>query len=112
MSRWFHRLALAGLLGTLLLVSLWAGWLFPPRRLPPAAVVLAVGLPLLLPLRGMLHGRRYTCAWSLFLSLPYFIHGTVEAWADPAARPLALLEVATTLAWIIGATGYVRLTRA
>ena len=35
---------------------------------------------LLLPLRGILHGRPYTHAWTGYLCMLYFSHGTVEAY--------------------------------
>ena len=40
-------------------------------------------LPLLLPLRGMLRAKRYTCQWASMLSLVYFVEGVVRAFSDP-----------------------------
>ena len=89
----------------------WYAWLSPSTHFPVAMVLLALGLPLLLPLRGLLHGRRYTVAWSLFLSIGYFCHGVVEAYSVPEARILASLEVLFTLTWFIAGIAYVRSTR-
>jgi uncharacterized membrane protein len=67
--------------------------------------------PLLLPLRGLLHGRRYTVSWSCFLALLYFIHGVLEAWSTAATRSLGQLEVLFTSMWFMGAIAYVQATK-
>ena len=41
------------------------------------------GLPLLLPLRGLLHGRLKSIQWAALLTLPYLTEGLTRAWADP-----------------------------
>ncbi|WJW76067.1 DUF2069 domain-containing protein [Thiohalobacter sp. IOR34] len=102
---------LSGELGILALLVLWYGWLSPSPRLPAAFVLLLLGGPLLLPLRGLLHGRRYTVKWSLFLALGYFTHGVLEAYSTPADRWLALLEIGLSLLWFVGGIRYVRDTR-
>ena len=86
----------------MVLLVVWYGWLAPPRFLSAPAVILILALPLFAPLRGLLHGRPYTVAWSLFLSLIYFTHGTVEAYSNGAARWLALTEVALSFALLAG----------
>jgi len=72
---------------------------------------LALGTPLLFPLRGLLHGRPYTYAWSLFLALGYATHACIELYCTPSDRGLAALELALVVLWYVGATGYVRQTR-
>ena len=99
---------LGGYFGIMLLLPLWYGWLAPPGLLPAQLALVLLGAPLFLPLRGLLHGRRYTVAWSLFLSLLYFTHGSMEAWSNAAARWLALTEVALSLLWLIGGVIYLR----
>ena len=59
----------------------------------------------------VLHGKRYTVAWSLFLCLFYFTHGIVEAYSDAEARWLALTEVALSLRWLVGGIGFIRASR-
>lgn len=104
--------ALGGYFGTFVLIVAWYGWVSPPLRLPAHLALLALGTPLLLPLRGLLHGRPYTYAWSLFLALGYLSHGLIEAYSTPADRGLAFAEVALVLLWFTGAVGYVRQGRA
>ena len=74
------------------------------------ALLLIVG-PLLLPLRGLLHARRYTISWSCFLALLYFTHGVVEAWHTAPTRTLGMAEVVFTSLWFVGAIAYIRVTR-
>lgn len=103
----WQRLALIGYFGTLILIVAWYGWLSPPQ-LSPAIVVAVLGTPLLLPLRGLLHGRPYTYAWSLFLALGYFTHGVIELYSTPSDRLYALAELALTVLWFGAGTMYVR----
>ncbi|MFN2330007.1 MAG: DUF2069 domain-containing protein [Chromatocurvus sp.] len=103
--RW---LALAGYAGTFALIVAWYGWLSPPQNLPVYIALLALGTPLLLPLRGLLHGRPYTYAWSLFLAIGYMAHALIELFSTPADRPYALAELVLTLLWFGAGTLYVR----
>jgi uncharacterized membrane protein len=107
-ARLFYALTLFGYFGIMLLLPVWYGWLAPPSRLPPQLALLALGLPLFAPLRGLLHARSYTVAWSLYLCLIYFTHGIVEAYSEAAARGLALTEVALSLCWLVGGIAFIR----
>jgi uncharacterized membrane protein len=107
----FHGLTLTGYLGIMVLLVVWYGWLAPPGVLPANLVIIALALPLFAPLRGLLHARPYTVAWSLYISLIYFIHGTVEAWSNETARWLALLEVSLALLWMIAGTAFIRTSK-
>ena len=107
-TRLCYALTLLGYLGIMVLLVAWYGWLAPPQVFSPPVVILTLGLPLFLVLRGLLHGRPRAVAWSLFLSLFYFTHGIVEAYSNSAARWLALTEVALALCWIIGGILYIR----
>ena len=106
-----YALTLAGYFGTLLLLIAWYSWIAPSTHFPVALVLLVLVLPLLAPLRGLLHGRSYTFAWSSFLALFYLSHGIIESYSNPATRPLALLEVTLSLVWFTAALFYVRSTR-
>ena len=110
-ARVLYGLTLSGYFGTLILLTAWFGWLYPSAKTPVALVLVLLVAPLLLPLRGLLHARRYTIAWSCFLALLYFIHGVLEAWHASPARPLGQLEVLLTSIWFLGAIGYVRATK-
>jgi uncharacterized membrane protein len=110
--QFLHTLTLLGYFGTLALLVAWYGWVAPSTLFPVSLVLLVLVLPLFLPLRGLLHGRRYTIAWSCFLALCYFTHGVVEAYSSPVTRHLGALEVALTSLWFLAALAYIRLGKA
>lgn len=85
-------------------LSTWYGLVEPA----PLLLILLL-LPLLFPLKGLLKGSPYTHAWSSFLILLYFIHGVVEAYANPPVRMWALLEVLASVTFYTGAVLYARL---
>jgi len=107
-ARLWHALTLVGYLGIMALLPAWYGWLAPPQVVSAPVVIAILGLPLFLVLRGLLHARPRTVAWSLFLSLFYFTHGIVEAYSESQARWLALGEVALALCWITGGILFIR----
>jgi len=107
-GRPFYLLTLFGYFGIMLLLPVWYGWLAPPSMLSPRVALIALGLPLFTPLRGLLHARSYTVAWSLFLSVIYFTHGVVEAYSESGARGLALTEVILSLCWLVGGILFIR----
>lgn len=104
----FRVLALAGYFALLTLLLNWHTWLAPPARVPISVVLLLVAVPLLLPLRGLLHGRIYTHAWTSFLSLAYFALAVdaIAAGVEPAWLGWAALVA--SLALFAGAIGYTR----
>lgn len=105
LSWWLTMFGYSGLI--IVLVS-WYGWLLPPVVLPRSIVLALLLVPLLFPLRGLLHGRPYTFAWTSFLALIYFIHGVSEAWAVPEARILGMLEIIFSLCLYSGAMLFAR----
>ena len=106
-ARWATLLGYFGLFALLLL---WFTLLAPSQRYPTSLVLIVFIGPLLFPLRGLLHGRKYTHAWTGFLVLIYFIHGVVESWANPAERGLALLEIFFSLLLFFGCLFFIRLS--
>ncbi|ABI55873.1 DUF2069 domain-containing protein [Alkalilimnicola ehrlichii MLHE-1] len=108
--RTLHRLAVASYLGLMALLLAWLTWLSPPpRELISLALVVLIG-PLLLPLRGLLHARRYTMAWSTMLILVYFVHGAASAATPGLNRWLGLLEVVLVTVYFVTAIVYIRAT--
>jgi len=86
------------------LLPVWIGWFKPPGLLIPPVAIVVLALPLFFALRGMLHARRYTIAWSLFLSLFYFTHGVIEAWSEPVA------EIILSIFWLVSGIAWIRAT--
>jgi uncharacterized membrane protein len=106
------RLVAAGsLLALIALCLAWELWLAPLR--PGGSLIALKALPLLLPLRGIAAGRRYTYQWSSMLILAYFAEGVTRAWSDAGlSQKLALAELALSLGFFLAAVSYARLTRA
>ncbi len=94
-----------GLLGTL---SVWHGWIAPAERLPTAIVLIVLLMPLLVPLRGLLHGKPYTHAWTAFLALIYFTLGVSHA-AVEDERIYGVIQIVTSLLLFFGCILYARL---
>ncbi len=118
-ARGYYRLALAAYLGLIVLTLAWEGWLAPAPKAPPGLWLMVKSLPLLLPLFGLLHGRRYTYQWSLFLILAYFTEGVVVTFAHRQAGfalhspvPYASLEIVLTTVFFVAAILYIRRSRA
>ncbi|MDH3947872.1 MAG: DUF2069 domain-containing protein [Gammaproteobacteria bacterium] len=103
-TRFSRHLTLLSYIALVGLILIWHGWIVPS----PEALILLL-LPLLFPLRGILKGNPYTHAWSSFLILLYFIHGIVEAYANPQVRMWALIEVLFSVTFYTGAVLYARL---
>jgi uncharacterized membrane protein len=69
-------------------------------------------LPLLLPLFGVLRGRRYTFQWSTLLVWFYFAEGAVRAWTDTGlSAQLAIAEIALSLGYFYSAVSWLRAPR-
>lgn len=99
---------LSGYFALLALLLNWLTWIAPPDRFPISLALILLTVPLLFPLRGLLHGRSYTSAWTSFLALFYFAFGVdaVAAAQDPAW--LGWTAIAASVALFTGCTGYVR----
>lgn len=80
-------------------------WIAPGR--PGGSWIVLKVIPLLLPLRGILHGRRYTFQWASMLILIYFMEGVVRAWAGQGAeRFVALGETALAFTFFACAVAF------
>ena len=88
-----YLLTMGSYFALLSLLLLWHTWLVPPYHVPIAFILIIMVLPLLIPLRGLLHGKLYTYTWTHFLALLYFMHGIGAIAADPAAKILGIGEV-------------------
>ncbi len=100
----------SSLIALIMLCLAWEGWLAPLR--PQGSMLILKTVPLLLPLFGILRGRRYTYQWASMFILIYFTEGVVRAWSDTGlSAQLALAEVALTVIFFCCAIFYARLTR-
>lgn len=65
----WQGVAVTGLLGLMAVTMAWPLFWSPGGPYPMWMTFTVV--PLLIPLRGLLHGRRRTAQWAAFLPLPY-----------------------------------------
>lgn len=80
-----NNFRLLALISYFLLMATMILWIIIAPHDPnyPTGIMLIFGvLPLLFPLRGLLHARPYTHAWTSFLMLFYFTLGVGEAYSD------------------------------
>jgi len=96
---------------TLILLALaWETTLAPLK--PGGSLLMLKTVPLLLPLFGILRGKRYTYQWACMFILLYFTEGVVRAWSDTGlSAQLAAMEVLLSVIFFTCAVLYARLTR-
>ncbi|MSP86294.1 MAG: DUF2069 domain-containing protein [Methylotenera sp.] len=98
------------LIALILLCLAWESVLAPFK--PNGSLLILKTLPLLLPLFGILHGKRYTYQWASLFILFYFMEGAVRAWSDVGlSARLALIEVGLTVVFFGCAIFYAQQTR-
>lgn len=102
---WTQRVAVASLLGLIVLGLLWE-----LRLAPTGSGMLALKvLPLTLALAGLLKRKLYTYRWVSLLLWLYFIEGVVRATGDRGlSAQLALLEIMLTLTLFTACALHVR----
>ncbi len=103
----YRWMSLVGYFALLFLILNWFTWIAPPEKFPRSMVLMILLLPLLIPLRGLLHGKRRTHQWVIFLSLAYFMGG-IDVWFNQNGLR-AYLGAAMTLFSVVlfvGCSGY------
>lgn len=99
--------ASASLIALIFLCLAWELWLAPIR--PGGSWLVLKALPLLLPLMGILKGRRYTYQWASMLVLAYFTEGVARAWSDRGLSAwLAGAEVVLSMVFFFAAIYYAK----
>ena len=102
-----QTIASASLIALIFLCLAWELWLAPIR--PGGSLLVLKTLPLLLPLMGILKGRRYTYQWAPMLVLAYFTEGVARAWSDTGLSAwLAGAEVALSVVFFLAAIFYAK----
>lgn len=102
--------ASVSLIALIFLCLAWESVLAPFK--PGGSLLILKTLPLLLPLFGILKGRRYTYQWASMFILLYFTEGTVRAWSDTGlSAKLALIEAVLSFVFFMCTIYYAKLTR-
>ena len=111
MKNSLHVASAVSLLALIVLSLAWETVLAPMR--PGGSALMFKVLPLLLPLRGILRGERYTFQWASMGILIYFTEGAVRAWSDKGlSAQLAIAEALICAVFFFAAIYYAKLTRA
>ncbi|HEV3007404.1 MAG TPA: DUF2069 domain-containing protein [Burkholderiales bacterium] len=109
--RLLRVIAVAALAALIALCLGWELWLAPLR--PGGSFLALKALPLVLPLNGIVRGKRYAYQWSSMLVLAYFAEGVTRAWSERGlSQDLALMEAGLSALFFAAAVSYARLTRA
>ncbi|MDI6747391.1 MAG: DUF2069 domain-containing protein [Rhodocyclaceae bacterium] len=108
-SRPCNFAAIASLLLLIVLCLAWELWLAPLR--PGGSWLALKALPLLAPLFGILHARRYTHQWASLLILLYLLEGLTRAFSDNGMmQMLAIVEVVLALVFFMATLCFARAT--
>ena len=103
--RWTRIVAVASVLGLIVLGLAWELWLAPTGSRSLALKV----LPLVLPLAGLLKHRMYTYRWVSLLVWIYFTEGVVRASSEHGlSAGLAMVEVLLCLTLFAACAMHVR----
>jgi len=98
------------LIALIFLCLAWEGWLAPLK--PAGSQLVLKAVPLLLPLFGILKGKRYTYQWASMFILFYFTEGCVRAWADTGlSAQLAYIEILLSVIFFTYTVLYARVSR-
>lgn len=91
----------------MLFIPLWHLVITPlPAKFMSITLLVQVG-PLMFPLRGLLHGKLYTHAWSMYLALFYFVVGVWYA-GDVSTRSFGVVFSLLSVLFFIGTMLYTR----
>jgi uncharacterized membrane protein len=107
--RTLHLVSSISLIALIFLCLAWELWLAPLK--PGGSWIVLKAVILLVPLRGILKGRRYTYQWMSMFILLYFIEGVTRAWSDQGlSAKLAMGEIVLSLIFFSAAIFYAKLT--
>ena len=107
-TRFFRYLALLSHTGLIIWITLWQFTFTKAHTYSPIFIALFYILPLLLPYWGILKGKPYTHAWANFVVLFYLIHGCAVAYAVPAERWYAVVEIILCTGMFVGCSAFAR----
>ncbi|MBC7983774.1 MAG: DUF2069 domain-containing protein [Candidatus Obscuribacterales bacterium] len=107
-----QRLRNVTLLALIALLALVCAWqLFPTPSVAAGGKALLLVAPLLLPVVGLVRGKRNTYRWATLCVLPYIVVGLTEVIANPAARLWSAAILALSLLLFSALIGFLRASR-
>lgn len=91
----------------MLFIPFWHLVITPlPAKFMSITLLVQVG-PLMFPLRGLLHGKLYTHAWSMYLALFYFVVGIWYA-GDVSTRTFGVIFSLLSVLFFMGTMLFTR----
>jgi uncharacterized membrane protein len=109
MIRLFQAIASINLIALIFLNLAWELWLAPLK--PGGSWLVLKAVVLLVPLMGILKGRRYTYQWMSMFILLYFTEGVVRAGSDTGlSATLGMIEVGLSVGFFLAAIAFAKLT--
>lgn len=78
----------------------------------PWPICILAALPLLVPLNGLVRGRRHTYAWATLFAIPYLVFAMTELLVNPAARWVAGMSLMLVFGWFCTMILFLRASRA
>ncbi len=109
MDQLLKHIALASFFGLMITLICWITLGEHSSNYPTYAFLIIALAPLLFPLRGLLHGKPYTHAWTTFLMLLYFSHGVGEVYSAEGFRLYPSLEVFFSCVTFIASITFIKL---
>lgn len=109
MDQFFKHLALASYFGLMITLIIWITLGEHSDNYPTSAFLIIALVPLLFPLRGLLHGKPYTHAWTTFLMLLYFTHGIGEVYSAGGVHLYASLEILFSFTTFVASITFIKL---
>ncbi|PHS26176.1 MAG: hypothetical protein COA83_03830 [Methylophaga sp.] len=109
MDHVFKHIALASFFGLMITLTSWITLGEHSDNYPTSAFLIIALVPLLFPLRGLLHGKPYTHAWTTFLMLLYFTHGIGEVYSADGFHIYASLEVLFSFTTFVASITFIKL---
>jgi uncharacterized membrane protein len=104
----FRLTALTSFFGLMITLICWITLAPHSPNFPTAAVLIVGVVPLLFPLRGLLHNRPYTHAWNSFLMLFYFSHAVGELYSADSIILYAVLELMFSLICFVSSILFIK----
>ena len=102
--------ASVSLISLIVLCLAWESFLAPLRA--GGSNLILKTLPLLVPLFGILRGKRYTYQWASMMILIYFTEGVVRGFADQGlSARLAQIEIGLSLLFFFSAIFYAKYSK-
>ena len=83
----------------------WFGWLYPPTFWPQAMVLAIMLSPLIILSVGVWQLKQKPLVVAGFILLFYFCYAVSEAYATPAVRGMALVQIGLITLYFMGLLG-------